>query len=77
MRFSTQILATVASVLALVSADCYEGGQDGHKGTELDKINGIETACLSLSGAYQSGERRRTCVQDSAGTKWDFELHVR
>lgn len=77
MQFSITTLAVLTSTFSIVSATCYGQGQDGYKGAKLDEVDGLNTACMALAGHYTEGESRVTCVQDSSGTKWNFELHVR
>lgn len=69
-------MGLLAAVFSTVSAKCYSGGQDGHKGTGLDSVNGLNNACMALMGSYTGGETRSTCIQDSVGTKWNFQLKV-
>ncbi|KAI0870531.1 hypothetical protein GGS24DRAFT_474895 [Hypoxylon argillaceum] len=75
MHYTTATaLLTIAGLFTTGSASCYGTGQVGDYGKSLDAVDGLSTACSALTGTYISGESRMTCVQDSAGTKWNFDL---
>ncbi|TGJ78945.1 hypothetical protein E0Z10_g9823 [Xylaria hypoxylon] len=65
---------TFAGLFTTGSATCYTTGQAGDYGKGLDTVDGVRHACLSLQGTYYGKEGRQYCIQDSAGTKWNFEL---
>ncbi|TRX96372.1 hypothetical protein FHL15_002644 [Xylaria flabelliformis] len=71
---SVAAFLTLAGLFTPGTATCYDTGQGGNYGKELDSINGLYIACTALSGTYIKGESRMTCVQDSAGRKWNFDL---